>query len=199
MPLPSGRHGLSARCRVPRGGCTHRFTADSSKFTDSSQIQSQGRGKSKGGKNCKKKSLKTFITKRKSQGGGWRSVLLTATRNHARRQGRGPPQRGGRGGPGGRPERLPPPIVPPSPSSPPAQSCSHCSPTPLFAARKGHDATAAPVACCSWRTRTPHLFLANAIAAVAGLLLAKAEDAIAPACCEKGERIEERMAVECGW
>jgi hypothetical protein len=41
--------------------------------------------------------------------------------------------------------------------------------------------------------------LANAVAAVAGLLLAKAEDAIAPACCEKGERIEERMAVECGW
>ncbi|BAT01272.1 Os07g0442201 [Oryza sativa Japonica Group] len=88
-------------------------------------------------------------------------------------------RRGGRGGAGGRQERLPPPIHPPSPSPPPAQSCSNCSsrsrpphllrclPTPLSADCKGHDAAAAPAACCSWRTRTLHLLLADAVAAVA--------------------------------
>lgn len=70
MPLPSGRHGLSARCRVPRGGCTHGFTADSSKFTSSASrfitdsITRKGKIKRRKKLQKKKKSLKNIHHKK---------------------------------------------------------------------------------------------------------------------------------------
>lgn len=69
MPLPSGRHGLSARCRVPRGGCTHGFTADSSKFTSSASRFITDSITRKGKIKRRKKLQKKNLLKHSSQKG----------------------------------------------------------------------------------------------------------------------------------